>query len=294
MTPDVTDMMDMVQLLLLHTNYFFIILEETGKIEWFDDISHVRLTSPTIEQCEEVMSILMEEQLTGKKWWINLVKSSAESVLVIFNSLSKCAVRSLYLVDTPLDDMCMSTLSEILKTKKALKTLSLTSSPVTGGFKQIINALSTNNSLEKLLLWHIALTDEDTIHLSDTLSVNKMLKVLVLVNCNIDDDGIQRICSGLAKNETLIELDINNNPKITSASTNTIIKLIETTTSLTELHLHNTSLKDDDIKTICNTLTTNNTIQTLRLSKQHQDDCEKLDSYQFIKDRLLFSNLKLK
>ena len=240
------------------------------------------------------MSVLMEEQLTGKKWWINLVKSSAESVLVIFNSLSKCAVRSLYLVDTPLDDTSVSTLSEILRTKKALKTLSLTSSPVTSGIEQIIDALSTNNSLEKLLLWHIALTDEDTTHLSDMLGVNKMLKVLVLVNCNIDDDGIQRICAGLAKNETLIELDINNNSKITSASANTIIKLIETTISLTELHLHNTSLRDDDIKTICNTLTTNDTIQTLRLSKQHQNDCEKLDSYQFIKDRLLFSNLKIK
>lgn len=273
---------------------FIIILEETGKVEWFDDISHVRLTSPTTEQCEDVMSVLMEEQLTGKKWWINLVKSSAESVLVIFNSLSKCAVRSLYLVDTPLDDTSVSTLSEILRTKKALKTLSLTSSPVTGGIEQIIDALSTNNSLEKLLLWHIALTDEDTTHLSDMLGVNKMLKVLVLVNCNIDDNGIQRICAGLAKNETLIELDINNNSKITSASANTIIKLIETTTSLTELHLHNTSLKDDDIKTICNTLTTNDTIQTLRLSKQHQNDCEKLGSYQFIKDRLLFSNLKIK
>ena len=32
MTPDVIDMMDVVQLLLLHTNYFFIILEETGKL----------------------------------------------------------------------------------------------------------------------------------------------------------------------------------------------------------------------------------------------------------------------
>ena len=47
-------------------------------------------------------------------------------------------------------------------------------------------------------------------------------------------------------------------------------------------------MNDDDIKTICTELNENTTIQKLHLSKQHEEYCEKLDSYQVIKDRLKF------
>ena len=63
---------------------------------------------------------------------------------------------------------------------------------------------------------------------------------------------------------------------------------MNTTKSLSELHLYGTSLNNDDIKTICTELIENNTIQTLYLSDQHEKYCEKLDSYQVIKDRLQF------
>ena len=128
-----------------------------------------------------------------------------------------------------------------------------------------------------LWLYDITVTEEDTIHLSHFFCTNKVLKILYLSKCNITDKGIQYICEGLTKNRTLTTLDISNNPHITSASTNSIVKLIQSSTSLTELHFGHTSLKDDDIKLI-------HDIQKLTLSKQQSKESE---SYEFIKYRFL-------
>ena len=167
--------------------------------------------------------------------------------------------------------------------------LQLSSSSLTGGIKQVSDSLFNNKKLEELVLYNVTgITDEDMTHLSTMLSSNASLKVLWLSNCNVTDKGVQYICEGLTKNQTLLLLDIGGNPQITSASTSTIVDLIQTTTSLRKLYLYNTSLNNYDIKAICTSLTKNTTIQTLRLSKQHEEYCKMLYSYQVIKDRLVF------
>ena len=189
-----------------------------------------------------------------------------------------------------MDSKCVSILSEILKTNKTIKRLELVSSSLTGGIKQVSDSLCNNETLEQLVLANVTdITDEDMTHLSTILATNTTLKVLCLYNCNITDNGVQYICEGLTKNQTLTLLNIGHNPQITSVSTSTIADLIQTTTSLTTLLLDNTSLNNDDIKAICTSLTKNITIWKLWLSREHKEYCMKLDSYQVIKDRLEFS-----
>ena len=192
------------------------------------------------------------------------------------------------IVDSSLDSKCVSILSEILKTNKTIKTLELQSSSLTGGIKQVSDSLCNNETLEELWLWNVTgITDEDMTHLS-MLAINTTLKDLRLYNCNITDNGVRYICEGLTKNQTLTMLDIGRNRQITSVSTSTIADLIQTTTSLRTLYLYNTSLNNDDIKTICTSLNKNTTIRKLWLSREHEEYCMKLDSYQVIKDRLVF------
>ena len=196
---------------------------------------------------------------------------------------------SFYIHNTSLDSKCVSILSEILKTNKTIKRLELFSSSLTGGIKQVSDNLFNNKTLEQLWLYDVTdITDEDITHLSTMLSSNTTLKELELSNCNITDNGVRYICEGLTKNQTLTSLDIRGNPQITSVSTSTIADLIQTTTSLTTLDLHDTSLNNDDIKTICTSLNKNTTIRELYLSRQHKEYCKKLDSYQVIEDRLVF------
>ena len=198
-------------------------------------------------------------------------------------------MRRLNIWHTSLDSTCVSILSEILKTNKTIKTLWLYSSSLTGGIKQVSDSLFNNETLEELLLYDVTdITDEDMTHLSTMLATNTTLKELRLINCNIIDNEVQYICEGLTKNQTLTTLDIRYNRQITSFSTRTIVDLIQTTRSLTRLCLNNTSLNNDDITTICTSLNKNTTIRQLHLSREHYEYCIKLDSYQFIKDRLVF------
>ena len=283
-----------VTLYIICVHYIYIltlfITGHTGRVEWRDDIKNVWLISPTIEQCEEVVSRLIKEQQTkGNTWSIRLRSSSPESALVIISNLSKCAVMRLDIHSTPLDSICMSTLSaELQTTNKTMRNLILRYSSLTGGIKQISDALFTNTTLKSLAFINVTITDEDTSNLSTMLGINKTLDRLNLSNCNITDNGVRYICEGLNKNQTLTELSISYNPQITSASTSTIAELINTTKSLTEIDLNGTSLNNDDIKTICTELIKNTTIQTLYLSEQDKEYCMKLDSYQVIKDRLKF------
>ena len=110
-----------VTLYIICVHYIYIltlfITGHTGRVEWRDDIKSVWLISPTIEQCEEVVSRLITEQQTkGSRWSIRLRSSSPESALVIISNLSKCAVWGLDIHSTPLDNICMSTLSAELQT----------------------------------------------------------------------------------------------------------------------------------------------------------------------------------
>ena len=235
------------------------------------------------------MSKLIKEQQTGKEWSIRLNSSSPESTAVIMSNLNKCTVWRLDIWDTPLDSKCVSILSEILKTNKTIKRLWLSFSSLPGGIKQVSDSLFNNKTLEKLMLLYnvTGITDEDMTHLSTMLASNTTLKELRLSNCNITDNGVQYICEGLTKNQTLTKLNISGNQQITSVSTSTIADLIQTTTSLTELCLHNTSLNNDDMKTICTSLSKNTTIRELWLSRKHKEYFKKLDNYQVIKDRLV-------
>ena len=261
----------------------------TGSVQWNDDDNRVWVTRPSVLQSEDVISKLIKEQQTGKEWSISLSSSSPESTAVIINNLNKCTVRRLDIEYTSLDSKCVSILSEILKTNKTIKILELSSSSLTGGIKQVSDSLFNNKTLEQLVLYNVTdITDEDITHLSTMLSSNTTLKVLQLPYCNITDNGVQYICEGLIKNQTLTTLHIGRNHQITSVSTSTIADLIQRTTSLTKLYLYNTSLNNDDIKTICTSLNKNTTIRKLHLSSEHEEYCKTLDNYQVIKDRLLF------
>ena len=165
----------------------------------------------------------------------------------------------------------------------------LWSSSLTGGIKQVSDSLFNDKTHKEFVLYDVTdITDEDMTHLSTMLSSNTTLKDLHLYNCNITDNGVQYICEELTKNETLTTLNIGGNHQITSVSTSTIADLIQTTTSLKTLYLNNTSLNNYDITTICASLNKNTTIRQLHLLKQDEEYFKKLDSYQVIKDRLVF------
>ena len=143
----------------------------------------------------------LKTEQTRKDWSIRLITSSPESALVVINNLNEYIMRAFYINQTPLDNTCVSALSEILKTNRTVKRIYFISSPL---IKPLTDAFCINRSIDRLEI---------------------------------------------------------------------------------ELYLQNTSL-EDDIMTICHTLTTNKTIERLVLSKKYKESCEK--TKEIIQDRLLF------
>ena len=270
---------------------FCFLIEDTKNVRWYSDI--VELISPTPKQSEDVMSKLKEEQQT--EWNIWVYKASPESSLVIVSNLNECPVKGLILIDTPLDNNCITALSGGLGRNKKLKTLELRSSSLAGSIKQITNALSTNDTLETFGMWNVklAITDnnedeDDSSCLSYLLRTNNVLKELHLHNSNINDKCVQQISEGIIEKQTLTRLDISYNPMITSESTTTFAELLQETTSLAELHLNHTALTSDNFLTMFTALINNSTIQRLWLSRSHKESCEKFDDYEAIKQRIIF------
>ena len=150
-----------------------------------------------------------------------------------------------------------------------------------GSIKQVSDVLSTI-TLKILVLSDVTIADEDMPHLSYISAINSGKKYYV--SCSVT--SLIMVSDKDLLKQTLVMLDIVGNCQITSVSTSTITNLIQTTKSLTVLHLENTSLNDDNIRTICTSLTKNATIQELLLSSQHEDYCKKLDKNQNIKDKL--------
>ena len=193
---------------------------------------------------------------------------------------------------TTLDSSCVSALSDKLSTNESLKVLHFYYSPLTGGVKKIIDTLYINKSLEVFWFNGVPMAEEDVTQLSDMLSINTTLQSLRLIDCNVTDNYVKIMYDGLAKNQTLTYLNLSYNHEITTDSTSTIAELIKTTTSLAELYLDDTSLKDDDVKTLCDTLTVNDTIQTLGLSKALEESCKTFDCYQSIRNRIRFFHIR--
>ena len=271
-------------------------MAECGDIMW--DINEVMLNSPTVKQCEKVMDELAKQQPTGKQWSICLNASNPASTQVIIRNLHKCVVTGLKIsLATP---YCVSALSEILPTNNTLKILNLSLYPnipdvintpifinTRTAIKEMIASLSTNTSLEVLIFSSLDVREEDSACLSEVLAVNKTLRVLKFNLSNITDKNFKYICGGLTKNRTLNTLEISKNPKITSESTDTIVSLLKTTTSLAELCLLNNSLKNEDVGKIVNALDSND-ITKLTVSRIYEESCKKLDCYMLIKDKVVF------
>ena len=253
---------------------------------WESADTEVILNTPTVKECEKVIDDLAKLQPNGKQWSIRLNASNPASTRVIIRNLYKCSVDGLMItLATP---YCISALSEILPTNNMLKTLNLSLYPNTPNvIKEMSSSLCTNTSLEVLLFSSLDVTEEDSVYLSKVLAVNKTLRVLRFSHCNITDKNFKYICEGLTKNCTLNTFEIKQNPQITSESTDTIVTLLKTTTSLAELVLLKNSLTSADVSVIVNTLISN--IKTkLFMSIEHEESCKELDCYELVKDRVKF------
>ena len=202
--------------------------EKTGKVKWYS-YGSVSLTTPTLPQCQELISKL---------------KESNHHEVILKNSSSH---------------IVQFLLPQLLKIR-TITWISIYSTKVT---KDNIISLRLPN--------------------------NRTLKELAIIDGSIKDDGVITLVQSLQYNKSITTLYLNNNPDITSASTQSLAELLLNNHTLEFLSLERTNIDTNGVMVLVESLKTNKRLERLHLGTRHEQTCYSLPYYETIKNRLRFN-----
>ena len=124
-------------------------------------------------------------------------------------------------------------------------------------------------------------------YLCQLLTDNVVLVYLRIAEYSMSDKGVIRICEVLQHNSTLNQLNLRNNPLITSASAPALVDLILNNSTLSILYLDRTQLSLESLELIFLSLKVNKSLRRLEIDKKHKEYCTK--NYEYLLPLLQFS-----
>uniref|UniRef100_A0A1X7UJP3 Death domain-containing protein n=1 Tax=Amphimedon queenslandica TaxID=400682 RepID=A0A1X7UJP3_AMPQE len=140
-------------------------------------------------------------------------------------------------------------------------------------------------NLRRLEIDATPLTNDCIQYLCTLLTNNKLIQELFINTRSISDRGVANICQVLENNSTLTVLDREDNPLITSTSSQSLSQLLLNNSSLNILNLRRTSLSTEAVLLILQSLSYNKSITKLRLDYRHVSSGIDLNYYP-IQDRV--------
>ncbi|XP_019852132.1 PREDICTED: uncharacterized protein LOC109582017 [Amphimedon queenslandica] len=189
--------------------------KEHGKskgLRWYDD--GVQLTSPSLIQCQEVVSLL-----TYKHKTIVISESSPD---VLYNLLPTLLqnekLKYLRIRNTQLTQDCISSLCNLLANNKSLLELALTNCSIDDkAVADITNVLQTHNNTLLGLFFRInpGITSVSAQSLSELIINNSTLTKLQVRGTSISSDGILLILESLTINKNIKQLHLDMKHKDT-------------------------------------------------------------------------------
>ena len=190
-------------------------------IRWYDD--GVQLTSPSLIQCQEVVSLL-----TYKHKTINIIESSPDVVCDLLPVLLQNEkVKYLRIEDTQLTQDCISSLCNLLANNKLLDLHLIDCSIDDKAVTDITNVLQTHNNtlLGLYFLNNPLISSVSAQSLSELIINNSTLTRLSVRDTSISSDGILLILQALSINKNIkLTLDMKHKDTCTEYHEYNIIK----------------------------------------------------------------------
>ena len=173
--------------------------EETGEVEW-DSTGSVRLTTPSLPQCQDVISKLKE----NNHHEVNLRDSSSYVVQFLLPQLLKIRTITMiriYSTKVTKDNIISSQLSN----NTTLKELWIAGGSINDdGVITLVQSLKYNKSITCLYLYRNPdITSASAQSLAELLLHNNTLGVLSLWGTNIDTNGVLVLVETLKTNKRL-------------------------------------------------------------------------------------------
>ena len=141
-------------------------------------------------------------------------------------------------------------------------------------------------TITRIRIYSTKVTKDNIISLQ--LANNTTLKILVITDGSINDDGVITLVQSLKYNKSITNLYFDSNPDITSASAQSLAELLLHNNTLEVLWLRGTNIDTNGVLVLVETLKTNKGLRTLSLDKQHEQTCHSLPYYTTIEHRLHF------
>jgi arsenate reductase-like glutaredoxin family protein len=136
----------------------------------------------------------------------------------------------------------------------------------------LVELLSTNQTIKKIIFTPLLISDEYLIALADTLATHLSLtSVSFRGNTKIGDPGIEALSEALKKNTILEELDLSS-IKINLQGATALSTMLAVNTTLTRLHLQSANtygtagIEDGGVEALSEALKKNTTLEELDLS----------------------------
>ena len=179
--------------------------EETGKVKW-DSWGRVSLTTPSLPQCQDVISKLKE----NNHHRVNLHRSSSYVTQFLLPQLLKIRTItdiSIYSTKVTKDNIISSQLSN----NTTLKILRITHGSINDdGVITLVQSLKYNKSITDLYLHsNPDITSASAQSLAELLLHNNTLEGLWLWGTNIDTNGVLVLVETLKTNKRLRLLDLD-------------------------------------------------------------------------------------
>lgn len=186
----------------------------------------------------------------------------------------------------------LKNISSALKTNNTLRRLDLLDMNISDySIKKLCNALVLNKSIRDIILSNCNISTYSIILLSDLISENNIIETIDISYNNIGDDGIIPFFNALKKNRGIKKLNIGN-INITERSMILFSQVLVVNNTLEQIDLSGNNINIDGLKLITNTIKHNTTIKILYIHDiRIENEGAKL-LIDMLKENIVIENIK--
>ncbi|XP_076851497.1 NACHT, LRR and PYD domains-containing protein 3-like isoform X2 [Brachyhypopomus gauderio] len=131
----------------------------------------------------------------------------------------------------------------------------------------LVRLLPVVKASRKVILSGCGLTEESCKSLTSVLQTENSLKELEINNNDLQDSGVEQLCAGLKSSNCKLEILRLSGCGLTEESCKSLTSLLQTETSLKQLEINNNDLQDSGVEQLCAGLKSSNCkLEILRLS----------------------------
>ena len=249
--------------------FVHLLVNNMAQLSVFHNLTHLSLSccGLTSETCNILSKCNLQHleyldlrfNTIGRGGTVNLITS-----LTTFST-----IRELKLSDTGIGFEDCKALSELLASSKCINVLVICDEVGLDEFilssdsvQLIVDGLSHNTSLEKLIMRYSNFSSENVFQLASVLRVNTMLKVLDIGRCNIQSSDSVHLAKALEENTTtqLQTLEPWGNP-IGSEGAVAFASMLATNKSLTKLYMWKCSIEGEGAVCLAKAMEKNSTVR---------------------------------